>query len=66
LVLSGIFFLRNKLAEKEEERVEHQEEISVNTSKGKRSVMRGKHLSKMSILNRIEEKVVFQGWIGAG
>lgn len=66
LVLSGIFFLRNKLAEKEEGEVEHQEEITVSKSKGRRSVRRGKHLSKMSIPNRVKEEVVFQGWIGAG
>ena len=66
LVLSGIFLLRNRLAGKDEHGIENIDEMSINTSRHKILVKRGKHLSKISILKRIEEKIIFQGWIGAG
>ena len=66
LVLTGIFLLRNRLAGKEENKIENQEKVSINTHSGKISVKRGKYKSKISISHRIEEKVVSQGWIGAG
>lgn len=63
LVLSGIFLLRNRLAEHGEE---NEEEISTNSTKKKTSVKRGKHIPKNSIPQKIKEKLVFQSWIGAG
>jgi drug/metabolite transporter (DMT)-like permease len=66
LVLSGIFLLRNRLAGKDEHEIENIDEMSINRSRHKILVKRGKHLSKISILKRIEEKIIFQGWIGAG
>jgi drug/metabolite transporter (DMT)-like permease len=66
LVLSGIFLLRNRLAGKDEHEIENIDEMSINTPRHKILVKRGKHLSKISILKRIEEKIIFQGWIGAG
>ena len=65
LVLAGIFLLRNRLAEGEHDSNTH-EEISVSTSRKSVSIRRGKYVPKRSISKKIEEKIVFQGWIGAG
>jgi len=64
LVLSGIFLLRNRLAEEHD--TVNEEKISTNISKKKTSVKRGKHLPKNPVAQKIKEKVIFQGWIGAG
>ena len=65
LVLAGIFLLRNRLAEGEHDSATH-EEISTNTPRKSGSVRHGKYVPKTSIPKKIEEKIVFQGWIGAG
>ncbi|MCV0430210.1 DMT family transporter [Nitrosopumilus sp.] len=64
LVLSGIFLLRNKLAEGEDE-INEETSIS-NIAKNKVSANRGKHVPKSSTYQKIEERVIFQSWIGAG
>lgn len=67
LVMTGIFLLRNKLAEGGEQIVEKpHEKTSINGSRKQPSVRRVKHTSKMSIANKIENQIAFQGWIGAG
>jgi drug/metabolite transporter (DMT)-like permease len=63
LVLGGIFLLRNRLAGKDHEVVE---ESTVNPTKNKKLVKRGKHKSNISVIHRLEEKIGFQRWIGAG
>lgn len=63
LVLGGIFLLRNRLAGKDHET---EEETIINSTKNKKSIKRGKHKSNISITNRLDEEVIFQGWIGAG
>ena len=65
LVLTGIFLLRNRLAEGEHGS-DTEEEITVTAPKNSSSVKRGKYLPKTSIPKQIEKKLVFQGWIGAG
>jgi len=63
LVLGGIFLLRNRLAGKDHE---VEEESTVNPTKNKKLVKRGKHKSNISVIHRLEEKIGFQSWIGAG
>lgn len=63
LVLSGIFLLRNRLAEHD---AENEEKTSTNTSKKKTPVKRRKHLPKNYVSQKIIEKIGFQSWIGAG
>jgi len=65
IVLAGIFLLRNRLAEGEHGS-EIEEEITITTPKNSSSIKRGKYVPKTSIPKKIEEKFVFQGWIGAG
>ena len=65
LVLAGIFLLRNRLAEGEHGS-DTEEEITVTAPRNSSSVKRGKYVPKTSIPKQIEEKLVFQGWIGAG
>jgi drug/metabolite transporter (DMT)-like permease len=64
LVLAGIFFLRNKLAGEGSNEIE--EETISNVSTRKSSINRGKHKSKSSIPNKLKEKIVAHGWVGAG
>jgi len=67
LVLTGIFFLRNRLAgENESQRVDEISIKPISTSRRNKSSKTKKHVHKMSIAYNIEEKIVFQSWVGAG
>lgn len=66
LVLTGIFLLRNKLAGKEEHEKEPHSKSSIHRSQRKTSVKRAKKNVKRTLLDRIQDRFVFQGWIGAG
>ena len=68
LVLGGIYMLRNKLAATEEHGPEEEEQITEHTSPPRRSKSRkrAKFTPKISVRKRIEDEVIFQGWIGAG
>ena len=63
LVLTGIFLLRNRLAEEKETKEESN--APVNTRRNK-AAKRVKTVSKSIILENIYNKVIFQCWIGAG
>ncbi|MGY5144295.1 MAG: DMT family transporter [Candidatus Nitrosopumilus sp. bin_32a] len=65
LVLAGIFLLRNRLAEGEHGS-STDEELTVSRSRDSKSIKRGKYVLKKSIPKKIKERVIFQGWIGAG
>ncbi len=65
LVLAGIFLLRNRLAEGEHGS-DTKEEIEVANPKNSSSIKRGKYASKIPVPKKVEEKLVFQGWVGAG
>ena len=68
LVLGGIYMLRNKLAATEEHGPEEEEQVSEHTTPPRRtkSRKRAKFTPKISVRKRIEDEVIFQGWIGAG
>jgi drug/metabolite transporter (DMT)-like permease len=63
LVLSGIFLLRNRLAEHD---ADNEEKTSTNMSKKKTPVKKRKQLPKNYVSQKIIEKIGFQSWIGAG
>ena len=62
LVSTGIFLLRNRIAG--EDTIENN--LSINSSKRKTSFRRARHIRRISLANRIQDQIVFQGWIGAG
>jgi len=65
LVMTGIIMLRNRLSGNKE----HQDEkwiTSSNNSPRKRITRRKNHRYKTSILDRIQDEVIFRRWIGAG
>ena len=63
LVLTGIFLLRNKLAEEHDE----EQKVSITTTvKNNTPSKKGKHVSKTFRLKNIKENIIFQSWIGAG
>ena len=63
LVLSGIFLLRNRLAEHD---ADNEEKTSTSMSKKKTPVKKRKQLPKNYVSQKIIEKICFQSWIGAG
>ena len=66
LVLSGIFFLRNKIAGKDTVEEVTKTNSTVNNRKRKASRMEIKYKHKISRVNQIQEWIEFHGWIGAG
>ena len=60
--------LRNKLAATEEHGPEEEEQVLEHTMPPRRtkSRKRAKFTPKISVRKRIEDEVIFQGWIGAG
>ncbi|MDH3736376.1 MAG: DMT family transporter [Nitrosopumilus sp.] len=67
LVLTGIFFLRNRLVEGNES-INTDEKLikSTNTSRKNKSSKKRRHMQKTSIMHIIEKNIVFQSWAGAG
>jgi drug/metabolite transporter (DMT)-like permease len=63
LVLSGIFLLRNRLAEHD---ADNEEKTSTNMNKKKTPVKKRKQIPKNYVSQKIIEKMGFQSWIGAG
>ncbi len=63
LVLSGIFLLRNKLAEEESSHIEETTHEPHNFSKNKTKRLKNK--TKFSTISNMK-KIVFHAWVGAG
>jgi len=66
LVLAGIFLLRNKIAGKDANEVIVDPNPTANTHRRKISRRRVKHMHGIPLISKIQERLEFQGWIGAG
>jgi drug/metabolite transporter (DMT)-like permease len=67
LVLTGIFFLRNRLAEGDESLSGDEKSIkSVGTARRNKTSKHTRFMPKISITHKIEKNIVFQSWVGAG
>ena len=64
LVLTGIFFLRNRLAEGDE--TPSMDEKSIGTARRNKTSKHTRYIPKISIRHKIEENIGFQSWVGAG
>ena len=66
LVLAGIFFLRNRLAENESSSTDEKLIKSAGTARRNKTSKHSKYMPKISIRHKIEKNIVFQNWVGAG
>ena len=68
LVLTGIFFLRNRLAEKENESLDKSEKSikSITAPRQNRSSKNKRQRCDITTIQNIERKIIYQSWIGAG
>jgi len=67
LVLTGIFFLRNRLAEGGSSTNADEKSIkSVGTLRRNKTSKHTRYMPKISIKHKIEKNIVFQSWVGAG